>query len=374
MRNGDISPQQADAITDAARLNPDAEADLLDSAKTDDLGTLKTKARRAKSSADPNLEARNRRIHARRSLKHWTNDEGEFHAHLCTTPEAGARFLAGLDPHRKAVFDAARKAGRREAPEAYAADALDALARGATPTTPPSAAATPPPSSGPGSPPDVEQSPHRPDRPNHGAARRSGRDEPTEPSDATNDRADRADRAERADNVDDVIDLTDGAPGSDPPERSAPSSGSPPGTDPPPTGSPASCKACGSQRPKAPKPPAAVKLNIDFAPLIRGHLEPGDVCEIPGVGPIPLPAARALLGNSIVDLIIKKGDDIRSVVHLGRSVTADQRRAIGARDPCCIRPGCGRTQNLEIDHRDGWAITKETSLDDSAASAPMNTT
>ncbi len=312
MRRGDLSSRQADAITDAASVNAEAEDDLLASAKVDDVGTLERKAKRAKFSADRDAGARTRRIHARRSLRHWTDEEGAFHAHLRTTAEAGARLLAGLEPHRTAAFDHARRTGRREAPDAYLADALDALARGASPDPAPAPAPVP---------------------------------------------SDRAD---------------DRAPSAPPPGESSgrdPSPGGGDAADSEPTSTPtpaprdATCEAPAT--PTSP-PPTAVKLNIDFAPLVRGKLEPGDICEIPGVGPVSLDEARALLSDAVIDLIVKKGDDIRSVVHYGRNVTAAQRRAIEARDPCCIRPGCGRTQNLQIDHRDGWAITHETSLDELA--------
>ncbi len=43
-------------------------------------------------------------------------------------------------------------------------------------------------------------------------------------------------------------------------------------------------------------------------------------------------------------------------------MTAQQRRALEARDPTCVVPGCGVSRHLEIDHRDGWALTRRTEL------------
>jgi len=113
-----------------------------------------------------------------------------------------------------------------------------------------------------------------------------------------------------------------------------------------------------------------VHLVVDLAALQRGHLQPGDTCEIPGVGPIDLTTARSMLGDATVKLIIKHGDDIATVIHHGRTVTARQRCALEARDPCCIVPGCGTTHHLQIDHRTGWAINHQTQLTDLARLCP----
>jgi hypothetical protein len=50
------------------------------------------------------------------------------------TPEDGATLLAGLEPHRKAVFNQARREGLRDPSDAYELDALVGLAR--TPADP----------------------------------------------------------------------------------------------------------------------------------------------------------------------------------------------------------------------------------------------
>ena len=36
---------------------------------------------------------------------------------------------------------------------------------------------------------------------------------------------------------------------------------------------------------------------LDYAAVERGHLEKGELCEVPGIGPISLQAARDLLGH-----------------------------------------------------------------------------
>ena len=52
-----------------------------------------------------------------------------------------------------------------------------------------------------------------------------------------------------------------------------------------------------------------------------------------------------------------------AVAHAGRSVTAAQRRALEARDPTCVVAGCGVARGLEIDHVDGWALTRTTTVE-----------
>ena len=91
-------------------------------------------------------------------------------------------------------------------------------------------------------------------------------------------------------------------------------------------------------------------------PCARGSVEGDEVCEIAGLGPIPVRVARELLGDAILKLVITKGVDVaerhppRTVRHrrpTGRAVVAVTRvhRAMG----------CTRTYRLENDHRDDWA-------------------
>ncbi len=101
------------------------------------------------------------------------------------------------------------------------------------------------------------------------------------------------------------------------------------------------------------RPPAKVHLRADLAALRRGSLEAGELCEIPGVGPVPLATARDILGDSFLTLFVTDGIDIHSLVHYGRTVRAPIRRALEERDPCCVVPRCGATRFLEIDH---WQV------------------
>ena len=92
-------------------------------------------------------------------------------------------------------------------------------------------------------------------------------------------------------------------------------------------------------------------IRIDHTALRRGSVEGDEVCEIVGLGPIPVSVARELLGDAILKLVITKGVDVMNVTHLGRSVTVAQQVALWWQSPQCTRLGCTRTRRLENDHR-----------------------
>lgn len=119
----------------------------------------------------------------------------------------------------------------------------------------------------------------------------------------------------------------------------------------------------GSRR-QAVRPDRKVIALVDVAALERGHAEPGERCEIPGVGPVSVPLIRSMLSDAQLALVFAKGRDIRNVTHLGRQVTAHQRTALEARGYRCANPACDSTHRLEIDHVTGWSLTRTTTLDD----------
>jgi hypothetical protein len=108
---------------------------------------------------------------------------------------------------------------------------------------------------------------------------------------------------------------------------------------------------------------AVVNVRVDAEALARGHVQGSESCEIPGIGPVPVATVRSLLGDAVVKLLLTRGVEVVSVLHLGRTVTAHQRSALELRDPTCVVEGCSVRNHLEIDHVDGWALTKVTTLD-----------
>jgi Domain of unknown function (DUF222) len=91
-------------------------------------------------------------------------------------------------------------------------------------------------------------------------------------------------------------------------------------------------------------------LRVDLAALRRGRRQGDEVCEIPGVGPVPLATAVAELGNAILKVVISDGVDVRAICHVGRAIPAHIRSALEDRDEKCVVPGCDVEKGLEIDH------------------------
>lgn len=250
VRGGRLSGRQAKAVAGAAALDPSAEGRLLDTAQHSSLGELQNEARRTRAAADPGPDATRRRIHAARSLRHWVAPDGVGHLHASGTPDSIARLAARITHRASQVFDAARRAGKREPLEAYAFDALAELVA---------------------------------------------------------------------------------EDGSGP--------GLPVGAD------------------------AKIIVRVDHTALVRGDTEPGETCEIAGIGPIPVSVVHEWMDEAFVTAILTDGEDVTRVVHLGRKFTAKQRTALQWRDPeCCVR-GCTNTQRLEYDHDHPWADTHTTTVE-----------
>ena len=251
LRDGRLSCAQTTTIVDAAAKAPEHQHRLVDKAKTASLRELKDESQRVKAAADADPEATQRRIHASRSVRTFTDAEGGWNLHARGTVAAGARIEAALKPYLEAEFERARIEDRREPLEAYLFDALETAV------------------TQPGSPDDAKRENLR-----HLAL-----------------------------------------------------------------------------------------LRVDLEALQRGETVDGEFCEITGIGPIPVSTARQLLGESLLKLVITKGVDVLHVTHLGRGPTVAQTVALLWQNNTCIVEGCDRTHR-EIDHREDWAKTKHTRLDE----------
>jgi hypothetical protein len=380
-RTGQLSAAQAGEISAAAEVSPQSEHDLLNAAKTDTLSGLREKCRRTRHAALPNETARNEAIRQSRYFRHRTTPDGAFEASLRGTTADGARLLAALEPFRKQVFEAARRAGTREPFEAHTHDALIAMAESRTPPPPtpsPDPAPTPPtsrpgpatttptttPTTGdPGAhqvPPPVPTSTAQPvaspsARPHTGSSTSVAR--PAEPLTSTDPTSGAAATlfSEPVDHQRTNGDhLTGRTP--DPSNRPAPprhTDADPP--DPPPSPPARAAIADG--------PRAMIHVRVDHSALRRGHTIDGEICEIPGIGPIPVATATMLAADSIINVLLVDGVDVTRIAHTGRTVNAHQRSALRERSSTCEVPGCDTRDNLEIDHNEPWALSKNTSLD-----------
>ena len=129
LRAGRLSPAQARAITDAANVDPAAEAELLDAAARGSVRSLERLARARTAAADPEgTERRYQAAHTNRDLTTWVDHEGAGRLAWRGTPDALAEINAALGPFVRTALDTARRAGRDERYGACAADALVFLA------------------------------------------------------------------------------------------------------------------------------------------------------------------------------------------------------------------------------------------------------
>ena len=106
-------------------------------------------------------------------------------------------------------------------------------------------------------------------------------------------------------------------------------------------------------------------VRVDLSALIRGRVGEGEVCEIPGVGPVSVAEARAMYGDAIVRLVTTNGPAVIDVINPSRRPTEAQRIARLWTDPKCVVQGCDRQINLEYEHRDDFARTRHTVLGES---------
>jgi hypothetical protein len=112
----------------------------------------------------------------------------------------------------------------------------------------------------------------------------------------------------------------------------------------------ARCASSQPGDPLRPTPSAVVHVRVDHAALERGHTERGEVCEVPGVGPVTVGWVQSLLPDAVVAALLVEDDEVLRVAHLGRFIPAKVRTALLERDRCCVVPGCSVDCDLEIDH------------------------
>jgi hypothetical protein len=240
LRAGRLSDAQVGLVASAATADPGAEQQLLTCASRNGVKGLKTECSRVEAAASTDQDERYASTRARRYLRHRAISDVEGLIEMRGPIDRTASVMAALEPYERDQFDLARKAERRELPDALAFDAMVQLAD------------------------DV-------------AAGRFAK-----------------------------------APG---------------------------------------RAPATIVVRVDKAAYDRGRSEPGDVCEIAGVGPIPASVARKLAEDAIHKALITDGTDVRSISHLGRTIPTRLRTAIEEAYPECAVEGCHVERHLEIDHR-----------------------
>jgi Domain of unknown function (DUF222) len=107
---------------------------------------------------------------------------------------------------------------------------------------------------------------------------------------------------------------------------------------------------------------ATVHVVVDHGALVRGGAVDGEVCEIPGVGPVDVAWVRELIGSAFLTVVIKRGKDILTVAHLGRHIPAEVRTALLVSGRECDVEGCNNRGYLERDHSHDYAKGGPTSF------------
>ena len=110
------------------------------------------------------------------------------------------------------------------------------------------------------------------------------------------------------------------------------------------------CAAKTASAAKSTRANAVINIRVDLAAIKRGRTEHGEICEIAGVGPIPVATATEYLGEAFLKLLVVDGIDIKTVAHMGRHIPEPLRTAVEERDRVCQVPTCDMSVGLEIDH------------------------
>ena len=149
LRRGTLTPSRATLVSEAVRVNPSREGELVRGAEGDTFRQLRERCLKAKAEgrSREDAERHRRALHAKRRCRTFTDTDGAFRVDALFAPEAGARLKAALEAQADRFFDQARQRGRFETPDAYRADALLALVTGSgilTPTGRPTGREGPP--------------------------------------------------------------------------------------------------------------------------------------------------------------------------------------------------------------------------------------
>jgi hypothetical protein len=114
------------------------------------------------------------------------------------------------------------------------------------------------------------------------------------------------------------------------------------------------------------RPKTMMIVHVAYEALVRGSLVDGEVCEIRGVGAIPLDVARRLASDSILRVLVTKGAQPMAVTPGVRTIPRALRILLEARDKVCAIRGCDVSRGLQIDHCVDFALLGPTDLENCA--------
>ena len=312
LRQGTLSGPKAAEITSAATLEPSSESELLAGSADQPLHVIKERCARVRAtSASQDPMATMAKIHKERTFTWWTDPEGAFCYRGRDTAVRGARLMAHLTSMATHLGKDQRAAAKAAAEAAATGDSAGGKgAKGGK------GAAGPPPESQGALQADAfyllvtGRRPRPPTTNTSGGKRKTGSKGPSGSEvDASPDSNADTDAEFDCDTV----------------------------------------LAGPNDLTKAP-PPATVMVRVDLAALRRGTALPGELSEIDGHGPVPIPVIKHLMDDAFLSLVFVEAGDIKAISHQGRTINAVLRTALAFRDKYCVVPGCGVAYSLEMDH------------------------
>jgi hypothetical protein len=309
---GELSLEQAAAVSDGVAADPTRARELIDKAKRSSVPELNEEVARIKA-ASTDQEARWRAVHRKRSLRRWTDRDGALQAHVYGHPEDGAGLWRMLDPIRRRLNVLRRQSG-------CPLETLDALDYDAIMTIA-SIAAGKDAELGLGDLLDLGLFPQ--------FDRRQQPAPPTLPVDG------------------ELFSTSE-------PARSA-------GIEP----AVVTSSGKGRRARKLAGSPIRVMIRVDLDTLLRGIPLEGELCEIAGYGPVPVSVIEDLLATESPFIIglLTRGRALTGVYHHGRHPNAHQRSALDFLYPTCAAEGCASRAGLQYDHREDFAKTRITAFD-----------
>jgi Domain of unknown function (DUF222) len=108
---------------------------------------------------------------------------------------------------------------------------------------------------------------------------------------------------------------------------------------------------------------ATANVTVDHSALVSGAKEADEVCEISGVGAVPVTTVRELLDDALMRVLVIKGGDVAAYRGAGRYIPEMVDSALNFRYRVCAVPFCESTFKLERNHAEQYAKTKNTSYE-----------
>jgi hypothetical protein len=109
-------------------------------------------------------------------------------------------------------------------------------------------------------------------------------------------------------------------------------------------------RLCGEGQVSA-KTRLVINALVDLPALRRGGTEPGETCEIAGIGPVPVDVINEWSGDRFLRLLVTDGIDIKAVTRKTRYVDDNQRATVGVREGfSCSLKACDASRRLQLDH------------------------